>query len=303
MEVQAPTNAAGAAMVTIPAGEYRIGSDRFYPEEAPSRLVTLAAFQIAQTPVTNAQFAAFVAASGYRTVSELPPDPAIYPGLSREQRQPASAVFRPLPSSVDRANPIDWWALVPGANWRHPQGPASGIDGLDQHPVVHIAWADALAYCAWSGLRLPTAREWEVAALAQFLLLADSVLGLVDNDYSWGNELNPQGQWMANTWQGVFPWENLTADGWFWTSPVGHYPANGYGLVDMAGNVWEWTSTPFPTAAGLQDRQVVKGGSFLCADNYCMRYRPSAFIAQTLDTATCHMGFRCAADAAAPAGA
>ncbi len=224
MEVQAPTNAAGAAMVTIPAGEYRIGSDRFYPEEAPSRLVTLAAFQIAQTPVTNAQFAAFVAASGYRTVSELPPDPAIYPGLSREQRQPASAVFRPLPSSLDRANPIDWWALVPGASWRHPQGPASGIDGLDQHPVVHIAWADALAYCAWSGLRLPTAREWEVAALAQFLLLADSVWGLVDNDYSWGNELNPQGQWMANTWQGIFPWENLTADGWFWTSPVGHSP-------------------------------------------------------------------------------
>ena len=146
MEVQAPTNAAGAALVTIPAGEYRIGSARFYPEEAPSRLVTLAAFQIAQTPVTNAQFAAFVAASGYRTVSELPPDPAIYPGLSREQRQPASAVFRPLPSSLDRLNPIDWWALVPGANWRHPQGPASGIDGLEQHPVVHIAWADALAY-------------------------------------------------------------------------------------------------------------------------------------------------------------
>jgi formylglycine-generating enzyme required for sulfatase activity len=162
--------------------------------------------------------------------------------------------------------------------------------------VVHIAWADALAYCAWSGLRLPTAWEWEVAALAQFLLSADSAWGLVDNDYCWGNELNPNGQWMANTWQGLFPWENLTADGWFWTSPVGHYPAKGYGLVDMAGNVWDWTSTPFPIAAGVKAPQIVKGGSFLCADNYCMRYLSSAFIAQTLDTATCHMGFRCAAD-------
>jgi formylglycine-generating enzyme required for sulfatase activity len=187
---------------------------------------------------------------------------------------------------VDRSRPQRWWALVPGADWRHPQGPCSTIDGLEAHPVVHITWADAKAYCVWAGLRLPTAQEWEVAARG----------GLVDADYAWGQELNPQGRWMANTWQGPFPWSNEQRDGWFGTSPVGAFPPNGYGLLDVCGNVWEWTSTPWPVDPGEQERRIVKGGSFLCADNYCLRYRPSALIAQTLDTATCHMGFRCASN-------
>lgn len=275
-----------AAMVTIPAGRYWIGSNRFYPEEQPRREVSVAPFRIAVAPVTNGQFAAFVAESGYSTVSECTPDPALYPGLTAEQRRPASAVFQPPPAHMDRSTHRAWWALVPGADWRHPRGPGSSIEGLDNHPVVHIAWADALAYCDWAGVRLPTAEEWEVAARG----------GLVDADYAWGSELNPDGRWMANTWQGPFPWHNEKQDGWDWTSPVGHYPANGYGLFDVCGNVWEWTSTPWLVQPGQQERRVVKGGSFLCADNYCLRYRPSALIAQTLDTATCHMGFRCAAD-------
>ena len=273
-------------MVTIPPGRYRIGSDRFYPEEAPMREVQLTSFQIAVAPVTNAEFATFVASTGYVTVAEQPPDPHAYPHLTAEQRIPASAVFQPPPPSVDRSRPQRWWALVPGADWRHPQGPGSTLDGLEAHPVVHITWADAQAYCVWAGLRLPTAQEWEVAARG----------GLVDADYAWGQELNPQGRWMANTWQGPFPWSNEQRDGWFGTSPVGAFPPNGYGLLDVCGNVWEWTSTPWPVDPGEQERRIVKGGSFLCADNYCLRYRPSALIAQTLDTATCHMGFRCASN-------
>lgn len=273
-------------MATIPAGRYRIGSDRFYPEERPSREVELASFRIAVAPVTNAAFAAFVAASGYITVAELPPNSRDYPELRPEQRIAASAVFQPPPDNVDRSRPLQWWALVAGADWRHPQGPGSSIEGLEQHPVVHISWADALAYCSWAGLRLPTAEEWEVAARG----------GLVDADYAWGKDSCPNGRWIANTWQGPFPWSNTQEDGWLWTSPVGTYPANGFGLLDVCGNVWEWTTTPWPVAAGEQERRVVKGGSFLCADNYCLRYRPSALIAQTLDTSTCHMGFRCAAD-------
>jgi len=273
-------------LIRIPSGRYRIGSDRFYSEEAPSREIELPSFRIEPTPVTNHQFAAFVRSSGYVTVSEQSADPDLYPSLSPEQRRPASIVFQPPPSAVDRSKPRSWWALLPGADWRHPQGPGSSIDQLDDHPVVHIAHADALAYCAWAERRLPTAEEWEVAARG----------GLVDADFAWGQELNPGGRWMSNTWQGPFPWRNDLSDGWAWTSPVGTFPANGYGLVDVCGNVWEWTSTPYPTPAGEQQRRVVKGGSYLCADNYCMRYRPSALIAQTLDTATCHMGFRCAAN-------
>ena len=274
------------ALVQIPAGRYRIGSDRFYPEEAPSREIEVASFLIERTPVTNHQFAAFVRSSGYLTVSERAADPQLYPALSPEQRQPASIVFQPPPASVDRSQPRQWWSLVAGANWRYPRGPESSIDGLDDHPVVHIAYADALAYCTWAGRRLPTTEEWEVAARG----------GLHDADYAWGEELKPSGRWMANTWQGAFPWHNEELDGWAWTSPVGSFPANGYGLLDVCGNVWEWTSSAYPTPPGEQQRCVVKGGSFLCADNYCMRYRPSALIAQTLDTATCHMGFRCASD-------
>lgn len=273
-------------MVAIPAGHYQVGSDRFYPEEAPVRQVSIASFEIDQAPVTNAEFQQFVDATGYRTVSERPPDPTLYPDLPPEEQIPESVVFLPPPPTVDRSEPLSWWALIAGADWRHPQGPDTSLDGLMQHPVVHVAFEDALAYADWVGKRLPTADEWEVAARG----------GLVDQDYAWGSEKNPDGRWLANVWQGPFPWDNKKTDGWFWTSPVGSFPANGYGLVDVCGNVWEWTSTPYAVPEGDQERRVIKGGSFLCADNYCHRFRPSALMGQTLDTATCHMGFRCAAD-------
>ena len=279
-------------MVTIPAGLYRVGCDRCYPdgsvrcypEETPAREVQLDSFQIDIGPVTNAQFRAFVNATQHLTVSELPPDPTLYPDLSPEERIPESVVFQPPPATVDRSKPLSWWSLVAGADWRHPQGPESTIDGLDDHPVVHVAYADAIAYAHWAGKRLPSAEEWEVAARG----------GLVDAQYAWGNELTPNNRWMANIWQGSFPWHNEELDGWFWTSPVGSFPANGYGLMDVCGNVWEWTNSIYPVATDQQERRIIKGGSFLCADNYCVRYRPSALLGQTIDTATCHMGFRCA---------
>ena len=273
-------------MVAIPAGDYQVGSNRFYPEEAPVRQVSIVSFEIDQAPVTNAEFQQFVDATGYRTVSERPPDPTLYPDLPPEEQIPESVVFLPPPPTVDRSEPLSWWALIAGADWRHPQGPDTSLDGLMQHPVVHVAFEDALAYADWAGKRLPTADEWEVAARG----------GLVDQDYAWGSEKTPDGRWLANVWQGPFPWDNKETDGWFWTSPVGSFPANGYGLVDVCGNVWEWTSTPYAVPQGEQERRVIKGGSFLCADNYCHRFRPSALMGQTLDTATCHMGFRCAAD-------
>ena len=273
-------------MITIPAGDYQVGSDRFYPEEAPIRQVSIDSFQIDHAPVTNAEFLQFVEATGYQTVSERPPDPTLYPDLPPEEQIPESVVFLPPPPTVDRSEPLSWWALIAGADWRHPQGPDTNLDGLMQHPVVHVAFEDALAYADWAGKRLPMADEWEVAARG----------GLVDQDYAWGADKTPDGRWLANVWQGPFPWDNQETDGWFWTSPVGSFPANGYGLVDVCGNVWEWTSTPYAVPEGEQERRVIKGGSFLCADNYCHRFRPSALMGQTLDTATCHMGFRCAAD-------
>ena len=273
-------------MITIPAGDYQVGSDRFYPEEAPIRQVSIDSFQIDHAPVTNAEFLQFVDATGYQTVSERPPDPTLYPDLPPEEQIPESVVFLPPPPTVDRSEPLSWWALIAGADWRHPQGPDTNLDGLMQHPVVHVAFEDALAYADWAGKRLPMADEWEVAARG----------GLVDQDYAWGADKTPDGRWLANVWQGPFPWDNQETDGWFWTSPVGSFPANGYGLVDVCGNVWEWTSTPYAVPEGEQERRVIKGGSFLCADNYCHRFRPSALMGQTLDTATCHMGFRCAAD-------
>ena len=273
-------------MAVIPAGQYQLGSTDFYPEESPIRKVTLPSFRIDVAPVTNAQFERFVNATGYITVSEQPPDPLLYPNLAPEEQIPESAVFLPPPASVDRSQPLSWWALIAGADWRHPQGPETSIEGLMEHPVVHVAYDDAIAYAEWAGKRLPTADEWEVAARG----------GLEAEDYAWGAEMTPEGRWLANVWQGPFPWVNEQTDGWFWTSPVGHFPANGYGLVDVCGNVWEWTSTVYPVPAEEQKRRVIKGGSFLCAENYCHRFRPAALMGQTLDTATCHMGFRCAAD-------
>lgn len=290
-------------MAWVPGGECVIGSDHHYPEEAPAHLVTVAGFWIDRTPVTNAQFLKFVKATGYRTLAELPADPALYPGADPERLQPASIVFVPPAGPVAQQDHYRWWHYLSGADWRHPEGPGSSIKGRDQHPVVHIAHADAQAYAHWCGKQLPTEVEWERAGWG----------GRAGCEFAWGDELHPGGIPVANTFQGVFPHHNSRLDGYERTSPVGAYPANGYGLVDMIGNVWEWTDSwygphePDPsgccaTAAasidprsqhGEQPRKVVKGGSFLCAPSYCRRYRPAARLAQGIDTSTCHMGFRC----------
>lgn len=297
-------------MVWIPGGTFLMGSDRHYPEEAPAHKVAVTGFWMDICPVTNRDFAAFVEATGYVTVAERPVDPANYPGAKPDMLAPSSVVFSKPKTPVDLRNHYNWWVYVRGANWRHPHGPASSIKRLSDHPVVHVAYEDAEAYAAWAKKELPTEAEWEFAARG----------GLEAADYVWGDELTPGGRQMANTWQGEFPWKNLREDGYERTSPVAAFPANGYGLFDMAGNVWEWTSDWYqehgkidspcctianPTGADQGDsldplqphikipRKVMKGGSHLCAPNYCRRYRPAARMAQPVDTSTCHVGFRC----------
>ncbi|AKC85889.1 formylglycine-generating enzyme family protein [Pseudoxanthomonas suwonensis] len=299
-------------MVLISGGTFLMGSDRHYQEEAPAHRVTVDGFLIDRGPVTNRQFLAFVTATGHVTVAEKYPDPSAYPGALPHMLQPGSLVFSPPASVAGLDNAYQWWSYEFGADWRHPLGSFSSIDGLLDHPVVHVAYADACAYAQWAGKSLPTEAEWEFAARG----------GLDAAEYAWGDEFVPVGRHMANTWQGRFPVENLLADGYLRTSPVGTFPPNGYGLVDMIGNVWEWTSDywterhPQPagksccipvnprtgTAAGSFDpgqpavripRRVLKGGSHLCAPNYCRRYRPAARHAEPEDTSTSHVGFRC----------
>lgn len=285
-----------------------MGSDGGYPEEAPAHDVAVDAFWIDSHPVTNDQFAAFVAATGYVTVAEVAPRAENYPGALPEMLYAGSLVFKKTPYPVDTADWSQWWEFCAGADWRHPFGPASSLDGFGRHPVVHIALADAEAYAAWAGKALPTEAEWEFAARG----------GLENATYAWGEVFRPGGRHMANTWQGRFPVENTREDGWEATSPVGAFPANGYGLCDMIGNVWEWTqdwyahrheadsakaccvpTNPLGPAAGTLDasapipQKVLKGGSFLCAPSYCQRYRPSARHAEAIDTSACHIGFRC----------
>jgi formylglycine-generating enzyme required for sulfatase activity len=295
-------------MVWIPGGAFRMGSDRFYPEERPVREVRVERFWIDRHPVTNRQFSRFVAATGYVTVAERAPDPALYPGAPPENLVAGSMVFWPTSGPVDPRDQTQWWAWTPGADWRRPRGPLSSSAELMDHPVVHVALRDAEAYCAWAGTDLPTEAEWEYAARG----------GLDGAIFTWGDEERPGGQFMANTWQGHFPWQNSREDGFVSTSPVGSYPANGYGLLDMAGNVWEWTkdwyAVPNPalppaaccSAGGAREasfnprqahfripRKVVKGGSHLCAPSYCFRYRPAARQPQDIDTGMSHLGFRC----------
>lgn len=287
-------------LVDLPGGTYRMGSTSFYPDEAPIHTVTVAPFAIERHPVTNAQFAEFVADTGYVTVAERPLDPADYPGVAAADLAPGALVFRPTAGPVDLRDWRQWWHWVPGACWRHPFGPGSSIDDRLDHPVVQVAYPDALAYAAWAGRRLPTEREWEFAARAGS-----------DTAYAWGDEPAPGGRLMANTWQGRFPYRNDGALGWAGTSPVGTFPANGFGLVDMIGNVWEWTTTVYTrhhqpgekgccTPAAPADlrpdptvSQTLKGGSHLCAPEYCHRYRPAARSPQSQDSATTHIGFRC----------
>ncbi len=286
-------------LVELPGGSFRMGSTSFYPEEAPIHTATVAAFAIERHPVTNAQFAEFVSATGYVTVAEQQLDPALYPGVAAADLAPGAMVFRPTSGPVDLRDWRQWWDWAPGASWRQPFGPRSSVDDKPDHPVVQVAYPDAWAYAEWAGRRLPTEAEWEYAARAGS-----------SATYAWGDEPTPGGRLMANTWQGRFPYRNDGADGWVGTSPVGTFPPNGFGLVDMIGNVWEWTTTEYsahhrvgaacctPSAPSADPgvSQTLKGGSHLCAPEYCHRYRPAARSPQSRDTATTHIGFRCAAD-------
>jgi formylglycine-generating enzyme required for sulfatase activity len=279
----------------LEGGGFLMGSDAHYPEEAPARRASIGPFWIDETPVTNAAFAVFVASTGYLTLAERPPDPDLYRGAEPDLLQPGSLVFTPPNSPISHADPLAWWRYVLGANWRHPLGPDSDLDGLDEYPVVHIAYEDAEAFARWAGKSLPTEAEWEFAARG----------GLDGARYAWGDDLAPSGRMMANYWQGQFPWENLTLDGFERTSPVAAFPPNGYGLYDMIGNVWEWTADVWDSPAQKTEsccggksasptpRKVLKGGSHLCAANYCQRYRPAARYPQPVDTSTSHVGFRC----------
>jgi formylglycine-generating enzyme len=297
-------------MAWIPAGEFRMGSDDFYPEERPAHQVAVDGFWMDAGPVTVTEFDRFVAETGYRTTAEQPLSPADYPDADPALLVPGSLVFRRTAGPVDTTDFRQWWAYVPGACWRHPEGPDTDVRARGSHPVTQVAYADAEAYATWAGKALPTEAEWEFAARG----------GLDGAAYVWGDEFAPGGRQLANTWQGEFPWQNLLLDGHEGTSPVGAFPANGYGLFDMAGNVWEWTSDYFrPRHAGVESpgpapccaarnprvtepgrdlastipRKVIKGGSHLCAPNYCLRYRPAARQGEAIDTSTTHLGFRC----------
>ena len=302
-------------MTLITGGDFLMGSDSFYPEEKPVHRVTVDSFYIDRYQVTNEQYKQFIDETGYITVAERPLDPKDYPGAKPELLVPGALVFQKSKGPVDLSSYFNWWAWVPGANWKNPGGPKSSLDGFEKHPVVHVAYEDAEAYAKWAGKGLPTEAEWEFAARG----------GLDGMNFTWGNEdvqlTNP----MANTWQGEFPHQNLLTDKYEGTSPVGSFAPNGYSLFDMAGNVWEWTSdwyvahldesankvktccttninprvvSPEKSFDPCQPeikipRKVVKGGSHLCAPNYCLRYRPAARQPQMIDTGMSHIGFRC----------
>ena len=285
------------------------------PAERPAHLVRVNGFWIDQTEVTNAEFRRFVGATGYVTTAERPVDwnqlkTQVPPGTPRppdEQLTPGSLVFSPPDRPVPLDDITNWWRWVPGANWKHPEGPGSSIDGKDDHPVVQVSWDDAVAYARWAGKRLPTEAEWEFASRG----------GLAGKKYAWGDELQPAGKNLANTWQGHFPETNTDEDGFPRTSPVKSFPANGFGLYDMIGNVWEWCSDWYrpdtyrldasstvvqdPTgpeksydpAEPYQPKRVTRGGSFLCSANFCTNYRPSARRGTATDSGMSHLGFRC----------
>jgi formylglycine-generating enzyme required for sulfatase activity len=304
------TDARNPGMVWIPGGRFRMGSDSHYAEEAPARDVSVDGFWIDACPVTNRQFDRFVRDTGWVTFAEMPADPELYPGAKPEMLAPSSLVFIPTREAVPLDDPGAWWRYVPRADWRHPTGPDSSLNGLWEHPVVHLAWLDVEAYARWVGKSLATEAEWEFAARG----------GLDGAEFAWGDELRPDGRIMANTWIGRFPYESLKPRYGFRTTPVGAFEPNGYGLYDMIGNVWEWTqdwwSSPKaaaspccaprnPLGGAREDsfdprlpeiripRKVLKGGSHLCAPSYCRRYRPAARHAHPIDTSTSHVGFRC----------
>ncbi len=297
--------------VWIPGGVFRMGSEVHYPEEAPARDVEISGFWLARTTVTNAEFGSFVEATGYQTVAERPLDPADFPGAPEANLVPGSMVFSRTSGPVDLRHLSQWWTWTPGACWRHPEGPGSDVSTRGAHPVVQVAAEDAMAYAEWAGLVLPTEAQWERAARG----------GLEGATYVWGDGPEDAAAPRANYWHGDFPWR--ADDGYGTTAPVGSFPVNGFGLADMAGNVWEWTSDWYqesrwpdtapcciardPRGGTSEDsldpnqpqfrvpRKVIKGGSFLCADSYCLRYRPAARRPQMADTGMSHIGFRLAA--------
>lgn len=301
-------------MVTITGGRFRMGSSRHYPEEAPSRIVEVDMFRLDAAPVTVAEFARFVRSTEYVTFAERPPRVDDYPGILPEMCFAGSLVFSPPTEPVSTADPYAWWRFVIGACWHAPEGAGSSVEDRQDHPVVHIAYEDAAAYARWAGKRLPTEAEWEFAARG----------GLDGADYAWGDSFEPQSVPLANYWRGVFPFSHVEQRKYL-STPVRTYPPNAFGLVDMIGNVWEWTEDWYgeakrspltakccvprnPKGGAIEDsfdqadpkmrigRKVLKGGSHLCAENYCQRYRPAARISQPVDTTTGHVGFRCAAD-------
>ena len=294
----------------IPGGTFLMGSDRHYSEEGPAHQVMVDGFWMDQHTVKNDEFRRFVHETGYQTVAERPLRPEDYPGIDPALLLPGSAVFQKPSGPVERSNCMNWWTYIPGTTWEHPEGPDSDISTRGDHPVVHVAYPDVEAYARWAGKQIPSEAQWERAARG----------GLEGADYCWGDEFTPGGRHMANSWQGEFPWQNLNEDGFEGTAPVGSFPANGYGLHDMAGNVWEWTrdwyaarhEAPDPQKTCCMPRnprgprpetlqgangvrfppKVLKGGSFLCAPGYCLRYRPAARFPETVDTSTSHVGFR-----------
>ncbi|WP_216907965.1 formylglycine-generating enzyme family protein [Nocardia noduli] len=299
-------------MVWIDGGTFTMGSDSHYPEEAPTHRVSVGGFWIDPRPVTNAEFARFVSRTRYRTVAERTPSAADYPDADPDQLVAGSSVFVKPDRPVRMDLPYQWWHWVPGADWRHPQGPGTSVRKRPDHPVVHIAWDDVVAYAEWAGKEVPTEAEWEYACRG----------GLDGAEFAWGDEFTPGNTLMANTWHGEFPHHNTRVDRFEGTSPVGSFPPNGYGLVDMVGNVWEWTHDWYTAHQGQAHaccvavdprggteadsvdraqadraqprigRRVIKGGSHLCAPNYCRRYRPAARMAQAVETSTSHLGFR-----------
>lgn len=294
-----------APMVYIKGGSFHMGSEQF-ADARPVHEVTVDGFWMDEHEVTNAQFARFVAATGYQTIAERPLDPKDFPTVPLDMLQPGSAVFTPPAEQVDLHNHLQWWAYVPGANWRHPEGPGSSIEGRENEPVVHIAYQDAQAFAKWAGKRLPTEAEWEFAARA----------GQLSDNYYWGDELKPDGKWVANVYQGDFPTKNSAEDGYIGAAPVKSYTPNAFGLYDMDGNVWEWCADYYrpdyyahsasknprgpadshdPMEPGAVKR-VQRGGSFLCNEQYCERYIAGSRGKGEISSGSNNLGFRCVSD-------